>query len=76
MRSNFRPNIRFAINILLVFDISAIALMIALVAKIYQWKNLCIKYLKHKIDRDTIIKRLKIVNQANPSSIYESILKS
>ena len=39
-------------------------------------KNLCIKYLKHQIDRDILIKRLKIVKKANPSSICESILKS
>ena len=39
-------------------------------------KNLCIKYLKHQIDRDKLIKRLKIVKQANPSSICDSILKS
>ena len=39
-------------------------------------KNFCIKYLKHQIDRDTLIKKLKIVRQANPSSICESVLKS
>jgi len=43
---------------------------------LYQEKNLCIKYLKHQIDRDKLIKRLKIVKQANPSSICDSILKS
>ena len=35
-----------------------------------------INYLKHQIDRDKLIKRLKIVKQANPSSICDSILKS
>ena len=39
-------------------------------------KNLCIKYLKHQINRDILIKRLKIVKQANPSSICNSILKN
>ena len=39
-------------------------------------KNLCIKYLKHQIDRDILIKRLKIVKQANPSSLCNSILNS
>ena len=39
-------------------------------------KNLCIKYLKHHIDRDILIKRLKIVKQANPSSLCDSILNS
>ena len=39
-------------------------------------KNLCIKYLKHQIDRDILIKRLKIVKQANPSSLCDSILNS
>ena len=76
MRSNFRPNIRLATNIHLVIGTSAIALKIAPIAKVYQEKNLCINYLKHQIDRDKLIKRLKIVKQANPSSICESILKS
>ena len=39
-------------------------------------KNLCIKYLKHQIDRDTLIKKLRIVKQANPSSICDFVLKS
>ena len=78
MRSNFRPNIRLATNILLVVGTFAIALKIAPIAQIYKEKNLCIKYLKHQIDRDKLIKRLKIVivKQANPSSICDSILKS
>ena len=76
MRSNFRPNIRLAINILLVIGTFTIALMIVPIAEVYQDRNLCIKYLKHQIDRDKLIKRLKIVKQANPSSICESILKS
>ena len=76
MRSNFRPNIRLATNILLVFGTFAIALKIAPIAKLYQEKNLCIKYLKHQIDRDNLIKRLKLVKQTNPSSVCDSILKS
>ena len=76
MRSNFRPNIRLATNILLVIGTFAIVLNIKPIADVYQEKNLCIKYLKHQIDRDTLIKRLKIVKQANPSSICDSILKS
>ena len=76
MRSNFRPNIRIAKNILLVVGTFAIALKIAPIAKLYQGKSLFIKYLRHQIDRDKLIKRLKIVKQANPSSICESILKS
>ena len=76
MRSNFRPNIRLATNILLVIGTFAISLNIAPIAELYQEKNLCIKYLKHQINRDKLIKRLKIVKQANPSSICESILKS
>ena len=76
MRSNFRPNIRLATNFLLVIDTFAVALKIAPIAVVYQEKNLCIKYLKHQIDRDKLIKRLKIVKQANPSNICESILKS
>ena len=76
MRSNFRPNIRLATNILLDFGTFAIALKIAPIAVVYQEKNLCFKYLKHQIDRDELIKRLKIVKQASPSSICDSILKS
>ena len=76
MRSNFRPNIRLATNIFLVFGTFAIALKITPISMVYQEKNLCIKYLKHQIDRDKLIKRLKIVKQANPSSICDSILKS
>ena len=76
MRSNFRPNIRLAINIFLVIGTFAIALKLAPIKEVYLEKNLCIKYLKHQIDRNTLIKRLKIVKQANPSSICDSILKS
>ena len=76
MRSNFRPNIRLATNTLLVIGTIVIALKITPIAKIYYEKNLCIKYLKHQIDRDKLIKRLKIVKQANPSSLCDSILKS
>ena len=76
MKSNFRPNIRLAINILLVIGAFAIALKISPIAEVYKEKNLCIKYLKHEIDRDKLIKKLKIVKQTNPSSICESILKS
>ena len=76
MRSNFRPNIRLATNILLVIGTFVIALKINPIAEVYQEKILCINYLKHQIDRDKIIKRLKIIKQANPSSICDSILKS
>ena len=76
MRSNFPPNIQLALNIILVIGTFSIALKITPIAELYQEKNLCIKYLKHQIDRDTLIKRLEIVKQANPSSICESILKS
>ncbi|MCQ9203041.1 MAG: hypothetical protein JJ845_000940 [Prochlorococcus marinus CUG1436] len=76
MISNFRPNIRLATNILLVIGTFAIALKITPIAEVYVEKNLCIKYLKHQIARDKLINRLKIVKQANPSSICDSILKS
>ena len=39
MRSNFRPNIRLATNILLVFGTFAIALKIAPIAEVYKKKN-------------------------------------
>ena len=76
MRSNFRPNIRLATNVLLVIGTFTIALKLAPIAKIYQEKILCFKYLKHQLDRDTLIKKLKIVKKANPSSICNSILKN
>ena len=76
IRANFRQNIRLATNILLVIGTFAIALKITPIAEVYHGKNLCIKYLKHQIDRDKLIKRLKIIKQANPSSICDSILKS
>ena len=71
-----RSSIRLATNILLVISTFAIGFKITPIAEVYQGKNLCIKYLKHQIDRDKLIKRLKIVKQANPSSICDSILKS
>jgi len=46
------------------------------IAQVYQEKNLCIKYLKHQVNSETLIKKLKIVKKANPSSICDSILKS
>jgi len=56
MRSNFRPNIRLATNILLVIGTFSIALKIAPIAMVYQEKNLCIKYLKHQIDETNLSK--------------------
>ncbi len=78
MTSNFRPNLLLATNILLVLGTFAFAfaLRIAQIADLYKAKNLCIKYLKHQIDLDKLIKRLEIVKKAIPSSICESILKS
>ena len=75
MRSNFRLNIPLANNILLVFDTFAIALIITPTAEVCEGKNLRIKYLKHQIDLDKLVKRLKLVNQLNPSIIYESTPK-
>ena len=63
MRSNFRPNIRLATNILLVIGTFSITLKIAPIAEVYREKNLCIKYLKHQIDRDKLIKRLRKLNK-------------
>ena len=61
MRSNFWTNIQLATNILLVIGTFTIALIIAPIAKVYQERNLRIKYLKHQIDREKLFKRLKIV---------------
>ena len=63
MRSNFRPNIRLATNILLVIGTFAIALKITPIAEVYKEKNICISYLKHQIDRDKLIKRLKLLSK-------------
>jgi len=45
MRSNFRPNIRLATNILLVIGTFAIVLKINPIVNVYQEKNLFIKFL-------------------------------
>ena len=76
MRSNFRPNIRLATNILLVMGTFAITITLKPIAKVYQEKNLFIKYLKHQVNREKLIKKLKIFKKANPSIICDSILKS
>ena len=76
MRSNFRPNIRLATNILLVIGTFAITFTLNPIAKVYQEKNTCIKYFKHQVNRELLIKRLKIMKEANPSSICDLILKS
>ena len=76
MKSNLGANISLATNILLLTFTCAISFKLAPISELFIEKNLCIKYLKHQIDRDKLIKRLKIVKQANPSSICDSILKS
>ena len=62
----------------LVIGTFAIAFMINPIAEVKgtSGKNLCIKYLKQQTNREKLIKILKIVKQANPSSICDSILKS
>ena len=75
MTANFQPNIQIAKNILLANCNFVITLKISQIAKIYQKKNLFIKYLKHQIDRVRLFKRLRIVKQASSSIICESILK-
>ena len=76
MRSYFRPNIHLVSNIFLVIATFAIVLKLKPIAQVYQEKNLCIKYLKHQVNRETLIKKLNIAKQANPSSICDAILKS
>ena len=44
------------------------------IAQVYKEKNLCIKYLKHQVNLETLINRLNIVKQANPSIICEAII--
>ena len=61
---------------IIAINLFSIAISLRTEAYLNREKNLCIKYLKHQIDRDTLIKKLRIVNQANPSSICDSVLKS
>ncbi len=75
MTTNFQPNIQIAQNIFLSNCNFVITLKISQIAKIYQKKNLFIKYLKHQIDRVRLFKRLRILKQAISSIICESILK-
>tara|TARA_B100000674_G_C37446898_1_gene736480 strand:+ start:321 stop:551 length:231 start_codon:yes stop_codon:yes gene_type:complete len=73
MRSNYRPNIRIATNILLVIGTFMIAFKLVPISQVYEEKNLCLQYLKHQIDRDTLVKKLKIFKQANPSTLCDFI---
>ena len=61
---------------IIAINLLSIASSLTTEAYLNREKNLCIKYLKHQIDRDTLIKKLRIVEKANPSSICDSILKS
>ncbi len=61
---------------IIAINLFSIAGSLRIEAYLNREKNLCIKYLKHQIDRDILIKRLKIVKQANPSNLCDSILNS
>ncbi len=76
MSSNFLSNILIATNIILVIGSFAIVLKLSPITNLLQLKNLFIKYLKHQIDRETLIKKLKLIKRANPYIICDSILKS
>ena len=80
MRNKVFPFIKkYPISILLAIiaiNLFSIAGSLRTEAYLNREKNLCIKYLKHQINRDLLIKRLKIVKQANPSSLCNSILNS
>ena len=76
MRSNFRPNIQLTRNFLLVIGNFIIDLNIAHILKVFQGNDPCIKFIKNQIDPYRLIKRLKIIQQANPSNIYYSALNS
>ena len=80
MRNKVFPFIKkYPMSILLsiiVINLFSIAGSLRTEAYLNREKNLCIKYLKHQINRDILIKRLKIVKQANPSSLCNSILNS
>ena len=80
MKNKVIPFIKkFPMSILLAIisiNLYSIADSLSTEAYLNSENNLCIKYLKHQIDRDILIKRLKIVKQANPSSICNSILNS
>ena len=72
MRSNFRPNIRLATNILLFIGTFAIALKIAPIAEVYEGKKSMYKIFKTSNTSWQAYQKLK----KNPYSICESILKS
>ena len=80
MRNKVFPFIKkYPISILLAIitiNLFSIAGSLRTEAYLNREKNLCIKYLKHQINRNILIKRLKIVKQANPSSLCNSILNS
>ena len=80
MKNKFIPFIKkYPMSILLAIiaiNLFSIAGSLRTEAYINREKNLCIKYLKHQIDRDILIKRLKIFKQTNPSSLCNSILNS
>ena len=80
MKNKVFPFIKkYPISILLAIiaiNLSSIAGSLRTEAYLNREKNLCIKFLKHQIDRDILIKRLKIVKQSNPSSLCNSNLNS
>ena len=80
MKNKFIPFVKkYPMSILLAIiaiNLFSIARSLRTEGHLNREKNLCIKYLKHQIDRDILIKRLKIVKQANPSSLCDSILNS
>ena len=80
MRNKVYPFIKkYPMSILLAIiavNLFSIAGSLRTEAYLNREKNLCIKYLKHQINRDILIKRLKIVKKANPSSLCNSILNS
>ena len=43
---------------------------------LYRRKNLFIRYLKHQINRDTLIERLKIIKLGNPSKVFNFFINT
>ena len=74
--SSIQKNTMSILLAIIAINLFSIASSLRTEAYLNREKNLCIKYLKHQINRNILIKRLKIVKQANPSSLCNSILNS
>ena len=63
MRSNFRSDIRLTKNIFFYNWCFCYYIKASIDIQVYEENNLCIKYLKCQVDRDTLIKKLKKITE-------------